>query len=71
MKFIYIHTFADDDLQCGIRTVPLLPEANLIGGKDAQVGEWPWQGAVLVNEVFRCGAVLIDPSWVLTSASCM
>lgn len=64
-------SFTANELTCGIRTVPLQPEINLIGGKDAQEGEWPWQGVLKVNEIVRCGAVLIHPDWVLTTASCM
>lgn len=50
-------------------------EPLIHGGKSAQGGEIPWQGALLRRDqsiagFLLCGAVLISPSWLLTAASC-
>jgi len=38
---------------------------------DAEVGDAPWQAYVQVNGTFRCGAALISPKWLITSAKCL
>ena len=51
-------------------------EARIVGGKETQFGDWPWQ--VLVKEstllgLFtknKCGGVLISDKHVLTAAHC-
>ncbi|XP_072030807.1 ovochymase-like [Amphiura filiformis] len=37
-------------IECGIQTVNLDPEQQIVGGKEAQEGEWPWQAAHLVYD---------------------
>ncbi len=56
---------------CGIQTAILEPEMNIVGGKPAQEGEWPWQVALYWFNTFICGGVLVSDEWVLTLASCM
>ncbi|XP_027198757.2 uncharacterized protein LOC113792993 [Dermatophagoides pteronyssinus] len=59
---------------CGVR--PLRPTGRVVGGRNAQFGEWPWQ--VLIKEKSwlgfftksKCGGVLIDYKWILTAAHC-
>ncbi|UXI15331.1 Carboxypeptidase A2 precursor [Sarcoptes scabiei] len=59
---------------CGVR--PLSPTGRVVGGRNAQFGEWPWQ--VLIKEKSwlgfftksKCGGVLIDYKWILTAAHC-
>ena len=46
--------------------------AEIIGGKKAKVGEFPWQVALITpgTKTPQCGGTLISDEWVLTSAFC-
>lgn len=54
------------------------PEPNaptIIGGREADPGEWPWQVAIIFagGDLYWdqfCGGSLIDARWVLTAAHC-
>ena len=58
---------------CGVRPIR---EGRIVGGRETQFGDWPWQ--VLVKEstllgLFtknKCGGVLISDQHVLTAAHC-
>ncbi|XP_041983315.1 serine protease filzig [Aricia agestis] len=64
----------NDKNLCGVR--PLIKSGRIVGGKNANFGEWPWQ--VLVREstwlgLFtknKCGGVLITNRYVTTAAHC-
>lgn len=61
------------DLQpnCGKKSAR---NAFIVGGKNAQPGEWPWQANVnyrfFQNPGHYCGGTLISEEWVLSAAHC-
>ncbi len=52
------------------------PTPRIVGGQEADPGEWPWQVALvkkgpnLYNNQF-CGGMLIAANWVVTAAHCV
>ncbi|MCF7977526.1 MAG: trypsin-like serine protease [Chromatiaceae bacterium] len=46
-----------------------VPETRIVDGSDAQLGQWPWQVAVLAGN-YLCGGSLISPHWIVTAAHC-
>ncbi|XP_005349259.1 testisin [Microtus ochrogaster] len=51
---------------CGHRTIP----SRIVGGDDAELGRWPWQGSLRIWGSHLCGATLLNRRWVLTAAHC-
>lgn len=53
---------------------PPLVQPQIVGGQNANPGEWPWQTRVFITVgggTFACGGSLIDEDWVLTAAHCV
>ncbi|XP_069044071.1 serine protease 27-like isoform X1 [Lepisosteus oculatus] len=51
-----------------------LSRSSIVGGQDAEEGQWPWQVymqiQVNLNDATFCGGSLISEQWVLTAARC-
>jgi secreted trypsin-like serine protease len=51
-----------------------LYQPRIIGGEEAEPGDWPWMAAVArgqdLYKGFLCGGSLIHANWVLTAAHC-
>ncbi|EDL89835.1 transmembrane protease, serine 11d, isoform CRA_a [Rattus norvegicus] len=57
--------------ECGARPdLITLSEERIIGGTQAETGDWPWQVSLQLNNVHHCGGTLISNLWVLTAAHC-
>ncbi|MGH9139345.1 MAG: DUF1986 domain-containing protein, partial [Acidimicrobiales bacterium] len=54
----------------GLAVVPAAPAAAIVGGQEADAGEWPWQVAIIVDGAQYCGGVLVTEDAVLTAAHC-
>ncbi|XP_023584321.1 testisin [Trichechus manatus latirostris] len=52
---------------CGRRKIP----TRVVGGQDAELGSWPWQGSLRLWGSHVCGCSLLSRRWVLTAAHCL
>ncbi|XP_069506314.1 serine protease 33-like [Ambystoma mexicanum] len=43
---------------------------RIVGGQDANNGQWPWQISLQQNGIQLCGGSLITEAWVLMAAHC-
>ncbi|XP_028967087.1 protein masquerade [Galendromus occidentalis] len=63
-------TVVRDSLSCGRRGGSR--QQRVIGGRDAQHGEWCWQAAIYNDKgQYVCGGALIGPQWIVTAAHCV
>nr|XP_033815492.1 vitamin K-dependent protein C [Geotrypetes seraphini] len=59
------------EFPCGMVKKQQVPfDIRIIGGKPEKKGDSPWQVLLLLDKKFKCGGVLIHPTWVLTAAHC-
>ncbi|XP_043532492.1 transmembrane protease serine 5 [Chiloscyllium plagiosum] len=43
----------------------------IIGGQEAEKGNWPWQVTLYNNYQHMCGGSIIDGYWIITAAHCL
>ncbi|KAM8969183.1 transmembrane protease serine 11E-like isoform 1-T1 [Sarcophilus harrisii] len=53
---------------CGTR---MSASSRIVGGQEVhEEGAWPWQATLQYNGVHRCGATLINATWLVSAAHC-
>nr|XP_034356721.1 complement factor I [Arvicanthis niloticus] len=58
-------------LSCGIKRNTHTRRKRVIGGKPAEMGEYPWQVAIKDSGKITCGGIYIGGCWILTAAHCV
>uniref|UniRef100_A0A8D9FBQ3 Serine proteinase stubble n=1 Tax=Cacopsylla melanoneura TaxID=428564 RepID=A0A8D9FBQ3_9HEMI len=65
------------DIPCGKAPLVQRHEVRIVGGQNAQFGEWPWQVSVRRTSFFgfssthRCGGALLNENWIATAGHCV
>jgi len=55
---------------CGRRITVPEPARFVVGGRDAQVGQFPWSVLTLRSDNTSCGGILLSEKFVLSAAHC-
>ncbi len=51
-------------------SVQVFSQADIVGGEDCDISEYPWQAAIYADG-YLCGASVIHEYWVITAAHCV
>lgn len=57
-------------LVVGLVTAPVSPAGAIVNGRESELGDWPWQVALLGDGSQRCGGVIVAADLVITAAHC-
>ncbi|XP_050646957.1 complement factor I isoform X1 [Macaca thibetana thibetana] len=58
-------------LSCGVKNRMHIRRKRIVGGKLAQLGDFPWQVGIKDAKGITCGGIYIGGCWVLTAAHCL
>ena len=53
------------------KLIARIPDFHIIGGQNADIGEYPWMAEMYYFNLPSCAATLISEEYVLTAAQCV
>ncbi|XP_073981310.1 trypsin-1-like [Rhodnius prolixus] len=77
LGFVFLPVIPIDyEIPCGVRGVNTSNSIKIVGGTNAETGEFPWQVSIQrVDEdesaLHICGGAVISSSWIVTAAHCV